>query len=158
MKQFNNLKDMKKLIIISVFICISLVNYSQDISKSSHVSYVYDDAGNRVSRTTTIILKKTDNKDNKDNKNSTDTENLFGEGNIVIAPNPTAGTLYISFNNIEFAENTVISLYDISGRIVLEQKVKSNREDLYLTNNPAGTYILIIVSGDDKIEYTVIKE
>lgn len=145
---------MKKLIIISVFICISLVSYSQDISTSSHVSYTYDAAGNRVSRTT-VILKKPEN---KDNKNYTDINNPFKEGNILIAPNPTAGTLYISFNDIELIGNTEITLYDISGRIILNQKVKSNREELDLSNNPAGTYILIIVSGNDKIEYTVIKE
>ena len=145
---------MKKLIIISVFICSSLIAYTQGIPDSGHVSYSYDAAGNRVSRTT-VILKKPEN---KDNKNYTDINNPFGDGNIVIAPNPTAGTLYISFNDIELTGNTEITLYDISGRIVLNQKVKSNREELDLSNNPAGTYILIIVSGNDKIEYTVIKE
>ena len=145
------------------FILLTTIILSvQLIQAQSHVTYTYDDAGNRLTRQT-LILKSPDKDDNNKDKNNDDYKtneinNIFGEGNIVIAPNPTAGALYISFNNIELAENTVISLYDISGRTVLRQKVKSNREKLDLTNNPAGTYILIIVSGNDKIEYSVIKE
>ena len=147
---------MKKLLLLSVFISISVFVYSQKGIPSpgpipittNHVSYTYDAAGNRVSRTT-VILEKPEDKGNKSNTLDIK-KNPFIEGSIVIAPNPTTGTLYISFNDIELVEDT--------GRKVLSQKVQSNREELNLTNNPSGTYILKIVSGKHKIDYTVIKE
>lgn len=156
---------MKKLLLISVFISVSFFVFSQKgipqpgptpISVS-HVTYKYDDAGNRISRTTTVIITKPDDTENK-NSITEVTKNPFMEGSIIIAPNPTTGTLFINFNNIELVEDTEMTVFDISGRKILNQKVQSNREVLNLKNNPSGTYLLKIISGNHKIDYTVIKE
>ena len=151
---------MKKLLLLSTFISISFFVFSQKGIPgpiiTSHVSYKYDDAGNRTFRTT-VTIKKSDDKENKNNTLDIK-KNPFMEGSIVIAPNPTTGTLFISFNDIELFEGTEMTVFDISGKLVLTQKVQSNKELLNLTNNPSGTYILKIVSGKHKIDYTVIKE
>lgn len=149
---------MKRILLISVFLCVSfMVSFNLLNAQTYETTYTYDYAGNRTSRKTIILNLLSEDK-SAYAEDIKDVEDIFGNGKITVSPNPTAGALYISFNDIELTGNTEITLYDISGRIVLNQKVKSNREELDLTNNPAGTYILIIVSGRDKIEYTVIKE
>jgi hypothetical protein len=141
---------MKKLILILTWICLSLPFFAQE----QYVSYGYDPAGNRISRTLVNLSKS----DNSDTKKLAETQNPFSEGTITIAPNPTDGLLLIGFKDILITDQASIYLYDISGKMVLNQKIRSDREEVDFKNSPSGTYILKIINGKQQIEYMVIKE
>ena len=55
---------------------------------------------------------------------------------VRVYPNPTAGTITIAK-----AGSRVFQLYDIQGRLLLSQDIKSEKETLNLANLPEGLYI-----------------
>lgn len=67
---------------------------------------------------------------------------------IRIFPNPSSGMFYITN-----AENSVIELTDILGKVVLKGNISANNEQVNLSNLPDGSYILRI----SKTEGTVVK-
>ncbi len=140
-----------KNILTIIFLHISFLVFSQ--GKDSYLTYTYDNAGNRIARQT-IIINKTEN----NNKNNTSgINNSFGEGNITIYPNPTESLLNIQFNK-EIKEETYLQLYDVNGKLLKTEKIKSINTFVNLSSYTAGIYILKIISGVNRAEFTVIKK
>jgi len=123
-------------------------------SENSYVTYTYDNAGNRIARQTVIIK----NKSNENNKEATGIKNIFAEGNITVYPNPTKKALKIQFSGFEIKNEIVLKLYDINGKLILDKKTNNYATQINFSGKPAGTYLLIIASGKDKKEFTVIKQ
>lgn len=121
-------------------------------AQTYQTSYTYDNAGNRISRTT-IILEKPE-------KNSTTAikEEPFSDGKIFISPNPTEGKVFLSFENINFSEDACIDVYDINGRKIDRVSVTGNKTEIDLSGVSSGNYILKLKSADTKKEFLVIKK
>jgi len=85
-------------------------------------------------------------------------EDSFLEGNIIIAPNPTEGSVFINFINVNITRDIFTDLYDINGRHLRTLKVKSNRTEVKLLQDPSGTYILKLHSGTSSKEFVIIKK
>ena len=143
---------MKQLLILTAIIFTAQISCAQ-----SHVTYTYDDAGNRITRQT-VIIKNLDEDKNNDDYKTGEINEIFGEGNITIYPNPTDELLTIQFKDVEIKEDIIFQLYDINGRLVKSRKTKNNKTTINLSNNTAGTYILKIISGKNKAEFTVVKK
>jgi hypothetical protein len=65
--------------------------------------------------------------------------------NVIIYPNPTRSIL-----NIENAENSMIEIYDLLGRVVLSENNISINKQLNVSNLSTGTY-LIKISNNNKV-------
>ena len=65
--------------------------------------------------------------------------------NVIIYPNPTKSIL-----NIENAENSMIEIYDLLGRVVLSKNNISLNEQINVSTLSEGTYLLRI-SNDNKV-------
>ena len=65
--------------------------------------------------------------------------------NVIIYPNPTTSIL-----NIENAENSMIEIYDLLGRVVLFENNISINKQLNVSNLSTGTY-LIKISNNNKV-------
>ena len=65
--------------------------------------------------------------------------------NVIIYPNPTKSIL-----NIENAENSMIEIYDLLGRVVLSKNNISLNEQLNVSTLSTGTY-LIKISNENKV-------
>ena len=65
--------------------------------------------------------------------------------NVIIYPNPTNTIL-----NIENAENSIIEIYDLLGRVVLFKNNIATNNQLNVSNLPIGTY-LIKITNNNKI-------
>jgi hypothetical protein len=63
--------------------------------------------------------------------------------NVIIYPNPT-----ISILNIENAENSMIEIYDLLGRVVLSENNISINKQLNVSNLSAGTYLIKISNNN----------
>ena len=73
---------------------------------------------------------------------STTTPNLSKEETIQIFPNPTTGLVYWS----PIHEETRICVYDLMGKIILEQEDKNSVVDL--GKFPDGLYFITLFSPD----------
>jgi hypothetical protein len=63
--------------------------------------------------------------------------------NVIIYPNPTRSIL-----NIENAENSMIEIYDLLGRVVLSENNISINKQLNVSNLSAGTYLIKISNNN----------
>jgi len=62
--------------------------------------------------------------------------------NIKTYPNPSTGIFNLALENSEGAQ---LMIYDLSGKLVLNKKVFSSLETVDLTNQPNGTYLVMVV-------------
>lgn len=86
---------------------------------------------------------------------STDVDEAkLGNSVFKVYPNPTSDIIWIEGESIEHGEAT---LYDISGRMIMRQKLQSNRSLVDMANLKRGVYLLEVVSGNTK-EMTKIKK
>lgn len=71
------------------------------------------------------------------------------EENVVnsIYPNPSEGMFNISGENIESIES--IEVYDITGKLVMQQQVNANNTTIDLTNKAKGVYTLKSYNGNN---------
>ena len=66
-------------------------------------------------------------------------------------PNPTVDVLKISANVEEFETLTLV-LYDIEGRVLKEQKIEVSESEIDLSDLPASTYLMKILSKEKEIK------
>jgi hypothetical protein len=63
---------------------------------------------------------------------------------IIVFPNPSTGL--VQFNGKFPAGEIPVSVYDVNGKLVAEQKIKNRQTDLSFL--PDGIYAVIVNSGD----------
>jgi len=82
-------------------------------------------------------------------------ENELNENNFIsLYPNPTSSILYLKTNDNSILDK--ISIMDLTGRTVLEQKESVSQ--INLNNLPSGIYILQAFSGDKIFQSKFVKE
>lgn len=82
----------------------------------------------------------------------TNTNDLLGNTDINIYPNPSTGIVNIELNNFT-DESAYLELFSVTGKLILEQKVKNVDQ---LNINQTGTFIVQIIS-DNKIVSRLIE-
>ncbi len=158
-----------KILIISLLSMASLNGMAQSIS------YDYDLAGNRTARKVippdppaqaqstfdTTQVYNTGGEKGPVTEMKTEPEvyeDLLAEKQLKIYPNPTRGKLAIEIVNYNFNDNGTIQVFDMGGRLIQNITNLSQSMEVDITNQPAGSYIMIIVIGNEKSEWTVIKQ
>lgn len=78
--------------------------------------------------------------------------------NLTVFPNPTEGKLNISFSS-EITTPITFELYDISGRLVLDEQASSQKtsHEINVEGIESGSYVLIVRSEDSKKAFKIIK-
>jgi hypothetical protein len=72
-----------------------------------------------------------------------------------VYPNPTAGAVTLQF---ETAGEYVITITDITGKILLRQTASDQTVRLYISHFPVGAYLLTIDDGKRQSVVRVVKE
>jgi YD repeat-containing protein len=143
--------------LLIAFICTSLPSMKAQTTATEYtVSYTYDAAGNRITRTLSskvITIAKA-----KQQQDEEPTEDKFGERTIKIFPNPTHGDLNIDVTNHNPKEELRMELYNINGTQLYNARVQEGSNPLDMNTYPSTVYILRLVSGSEKMEYKIIKE
>jgi hypothetical protein len=151
-----------KILTVVMLALASLTSLAQDIE------YGYDDAGNRITRK--IIGPKMEDapsaaNSTEENYKSGNQESevevyndMVGEKQIKIYPNPTRGKLKIDMVNYNNNLEGSIQVFDISGRMVNNIPTLTETMQIDITNEPAGSYIMIIVVGNEKSEWKIVKQ
>jgi hypothetical protein len=141
---------MKKLTTL-LLIFTTLLIYAEQ----KKVVYAYDQAGNRVSRVT-ITLGSSPVKGYK--PDSTVVEEQINSMEIKIYPNPTRGILKIELPDNGKDEIMRIQIFDGKGNSLINKEALTGFNEVDLSVQPKGWYVLRIVSGEVFREFKIVKK
>lgn len=131
------------------------------------MEFTYDASGNRTDRKE-ITLRSATVKEIPDEEEAFDKEetdeapqvftDVLAQSTIHIYPNPTKGLLKVEITGER--ENKPISLqvYDMSGKVLVQETNVVWSTTIDLSNQPAGIYILRLAAEKEKKEWKIIKE
>jgi len=119
--------------------------------------FKYDASGNRISRSITLKSATMQNPTASSNQHEQAINEMIGLRETKIFPNPTQGVMRIEIGMAE-GEEAIFTLYDINGKVMLNQATKSGENTLNLSNMPSGIYLLHINVGKDGAGWKIIKE
>ena len=125
-------------------------------SQTYKVSFGYDNAGNRVSRTVVVLNPQL--RSATQEEETTSVEEVLSDVTIKIYPNPTEGMVTVEINSPRETETNEVSLYSLSGKNILPAKIVEQSANLDISDQPAGVYILKIRAGEQHTEWKIIKK
>ena len=82
---------------------------------------------------------------------------LSDDAEVQIYPNPTKGSVQLKFNHNP-AAGSLITIFDITGKIVYQAHAVSKVQFLNLNGNPQGLYFIKIVQKTPKTYKLVLLE
>jgi len=130
--------------------CIQLL-YGQN-----KVTFGYDNAGNRISRTISL-LKSAPTSESEDEPPVIYSE-MLSDIEIKIYPNPTHGLLKVEICNLPEKQTAEVSLYDLSGRLITHRKTVDVSTEIDLSGQSDGIYVMKITAGEYQTEWRIIKK
>jgi YD repeat-containing protein len=120
------------------------------------VTFTYDQAGNRLSRTITLgssLVKR-----NHQPTDSVVIKESIGERTIKVFPNPTRGALGIDIQGGDPKQELRLVIYSGAGATLYNQPATEGLNPIDMTQYPQGWYVLRVVAGTEKREYKIVKE
>ena len=138
-----------KIILLLMSICPML--QSQD-----KVTYGYDAAGNRISRT--IIFSPRSAPIPVEEEQPAVYFERLSDIQLKIYPNPTTGLLTVEISNLPEGETATIRLYAMSGQLISTFNNISHTVNIDISSQPAGIYLMNIVAGEYRTEWKIIKK
>ncbi|MBR4497456.1 MAG: T9SS type A sorting domain-containing protein [Bacteroidales bacterium] len=125
----------------------------------AQVSYQYDNNGNRTAKV--IVLNTLKNNDfaemEADNDDSIVFDDKLGESSVKIYPNPTKGLLRVDIQN-ESEISGFIEIVNNVGKTICKTSDISLENQLDLSNQPNGVYVMRIVVNGKTSTWKIIKE
>lgn len=82
----------------------------------------------------------------------------FDSLGIKMYPNPSKNEVFVDIPNITEYENLKISVFDINGRILVEESIFDNHKRVNVCGFESGVYIFTITSNELKLSKYIIKE
>ena len=140
---------MKKAVLLFTIILAGTASFGQ-----SYISFGYDNAGNRLSRT--LVIPKSATMETKEEPEIF--KDKLEKVNFTLYPNPTKGLLTVDIENLEPGTKANIKLFDLQGRQIYENNNPAASNTIDISNQNAGTYIMVLQAGDKTSEWKIIKE
>jgi hypothetical protein len=141
---------MKRIILIS-FMLISVYAL-----KAQQLSYAYEAAGNRVSRTIGLDTRST-----SASVNESDTvffEEILAEKQIKIYPNPVESVLTILISDYTPSMEGEFSLLNMGGMMLNRRRITAETTYVEMSRYPKGIYVLYIQLRGQLTSWKVIKK
>jgi hypothetical protein len=153
---------MKRITVFALTMILVLQLFSQTVS---HISFTYDDAGNRLTRQV-IYLKTSEVEDVAATyqtafgqlMDSVEYKGTLGSLEISIFPNPTKGSLTIAMAGAQETGPATLVLFSLKGEVILQQEIRLPSTTLDLSGHPPGTYLLQITTAAGRETWKVVKE
>ncbi len=150
---------MKNRLTTFFIICLFAIN----INIIAQTTYQYDENGNRTARIINM------GKDLQTTTNFNDSlqgepelpkplQETLGEATVKIYPNPTQGLLILESRGFALDALPEYEVYTLSGSLLMRVEAMENRQQIDLSNEPAGIYLLRIKSGSLRREWKIIKQ
>lgn len=147
---------MKHFILFLIVLGISSLYGTFSVHAQTKVSFKYDLSGNRTDRMVIMLPNKSASIAQGDQQKE-ELEDLLGNQEIRIYPNPTKGLLKIDFPSLSETGAT-LRIHDSQGRLIMSKQAQEIGNELNLSAYPSGIYILFIQAGTEKREWKIIKE
>lgn len=153
---------------IVLLVCTTLA-----FSQSLIVKYTYDTAGNRTKREMKEILLKSASSVVEDEPLTTDEvqanaiesekeaaiEDIWNKRTVTFYPNPTRGELKVNISGGDDNVNYTYELFDASGTKIMNGRISQMGENpVPMDECKPGIYFLVLVCGDDRNTYKIIRE
>ena len=126
-------------------------------------TYDYDEAGNRVLRTTVEVrhAKVTENTNNSQTELTNTRQNIYfeealGQFKVKVFPNPTYGQITLLFD--KNFNNGKYQLFNLSGKLLEEGKLYSARVVIDLSDYQTGVYMLTLKVDTLQETWKIIKK
>ena len=149
------MKQYKILLLSLLWMCFYPMQYTQAQIQDT-IAYRYDAAGNRISRT--IVLSPISAQAPSEEKPPVVYSEVFADIQLKIYPNPTDGLVKVEIYNLPEGETAQIWVYAMSGQLLTSFKDVSKAVDINISGQPAGVYVMRIVSGKFRTEWKIIKK
>jgi YD repeat-containing protein len=127
----------------------------QSLHSQNKVSYGYDSAGNRVSRTIEVVRSS---QGTVEEEPPVVYSEMLSDIELKIYPNPTEGLLNIEIYNLPEGQTANIWLYNLSGNLITSFKDVSDSVSMNISGQPAGIYLMKIMAGEYQTEWRIIKK
>lgn len=130
---------------------------SYSVHAQNTVKFTYDNCGNRIKRT--LQLRKVEeNGKNVETKNEyvSSANDSIGTVAVSLFPNPTEGKVMVSFSD---NANAIIdaTLTTITGSVIERRRFVGNQHEFDLSSQPAGIYLLKLISGVETRTWKIVK-
>jgi YD repeat-containing protein len=142
---------MKKLV---VFFLVALAALT--VRAQQKLTYAYDAAGNRVSRT--IVLGTRNAGVATEQTDSVFFEESLAETSVKIYPNPVQNELTIRITGYENGWNGEFAVYSISGAMLMHRRLQGETTSVDMSRQLPGTYILHIVLKGERSVWKIMKQ
>lgn len=142
-----------------VNVCIALIiTVTPSMLDAQTVSFAYDNAGNRVSRTLEEAgggLKSLAKSDTTEIEEEIIEEEMI-DGETKIFPNPTHGKITIDFFPDD-EEAYFLSVNNLSGNQLHNQRIYEGKSELDLSKYSPGTYVITIYNNEKSSRWIILK-
>ena len=140
-----------------ILLCLLWMSFSPILhAQQDRVTYRYDAAGNRISRT--IVISPRSAPVSIEDEQPVVYSELFSDIQLKIYPNPTDGLLKVEIYNLPEGQIAQIWLYAMSGQLIATFKDISSTVSVNISGQPAGIYLMKIVAGEYQTEWKIIKK
>ena len=155
---------------LNLLFLIIFLTFSVSVVAQAQVSYGYDAAGNRISKTITLkksLSKKSNTSHDLENQKNDEfafhefddpLTDAIGNAQIIIYPNPTHGELRVEISGVELVPSDNIIIFDSNGRIIRQSYNVTGSNDIDLSEAAAGLYIMRICIEGKFTTWRIIKE
>lgn len=123
-----------------------------EIKAQQTVQFTYDLSGNRIKKEITFATVRS-----SETEPQTLIDNTFEE-KVIIYPNPTKGLLKVQFSDFDGEYSGQAWLYNLSGKTIEKQVIKSEFIEFDLSGYPAGVYLLALEINKKRSTWKIIKE
>ena len=89
-------------------------------------------------------------------KTPTGTGQVRGDRQLTIYPNPTSGKIKLVFDQIP-QNGTILTVNDVTGKIILEQKIQDKEAWIDLSGNVPGVYFIKTNLKNVKVQKVILK-
>lgn len=132
---------------VSVLFCCTVTAQS--------IEYGYDACGNRISRQ--IVIQKTNKNLFIAEQQDTFSEEQLGSVQLRIYPNPTHGHLKVEIQSPDESYGS-IEVYDTQGRRIAYLPHAEYENDIDLSPQPNGIYLMRLSIGDEVSTWKILKK
>lgn len=137
----------------TIFTAFVSVLFCSTVSAQS-IEYGYDACGNRISRQ--IVLQKSNKSLSTSAQQNIFSEELLGNSQVRIYPNPTHGRLKVVIQSPDESYGS-IEVYDTQGHRIVHLPNAEHENDIDLSPRPNGIYLMRFSIGDEVSTWKIIK-
>lgn len=133
-----------------------LLGLSMSLSGQQHISFGYDNNGNRISRTLKVTVLKSGQLTFPVDLAKLEEQQEMNQG-ITVYPNPATTTLMIKIDGYTDILPKSITIYNLSGIILYRFENPGTENEINLTAFEDGIYVLRLLIGPESYTYKIIK-